>query len=485
MPKAETLIANLTDAERKRLTLVMKSHKRDSLRQLFRYLVKVALNEGAFDKDKAFRTAFGRVYSADEDYLLRNELRLLVSEIHNFMREEELQQECESNTNFNDTLLLNSLLKHRCFDELERLFPKAFASSLERLNFEQARRQSDIYFKYLIFYRPITPDTLEEGRGLMAEQMRILKILYRTGALLNQNNRATCEAMLAMMNRPVEVLVNPVLDTDFSNAETPFIRFMEAIFNAQLESDLDRRIVLARTAVESISQVQKIYPMEKLLALGTLATLYYIKDQYVAAREIFEQTIAYAHEANLPATINRVELLHNYVGTLMRLGDYNKALEVMDEYRELIAKHEKLVLRFDGLRCFCYIFLRRPAEAFAAVPSSSTYHLDYEHLYFRFIYAVIPYLNGDVETAHRESVNLEDYFHRHEQTSLFPEQRYAATALRKFYAALLSSPDSIARKLQRLGDELEAKSATSQGKNDTFVLVWLRHEITLPQKELF
>lgn len=318
MPKAEILLEKLTDAERKRLSGVMKSHKRDSLRQLFRYLLKVAVREISFDKDKAFRTAFGRAYSPEEDYLLRNEFRLLTSEIHDFLREEELRRECESNQNFNDTLLLSSLLRHQCFDELERLFPKAFAASLERLNFEQARRQSDIYFQYLIFHRPITPQILENGRALMAEQMRVLKIIYRTGALLNQNNRANCEAMLAMVNRPVEELpVNPALDTDFSAAETPFIRFMEAMFSAQLEADLDRRITLARDAVESISEVQKIYPVEKLLALGTLATLHYIKSDYHEARTVFEQAIDYAREANLPSTINRVEPLYNYVGTLI------------------------------------------------------------------------------------------------------------------------------------------------------------------------
>jgi hypothetical protein len=171
MPKAETLLEKLTDAERKRLSGVMKSHKRESLRQLFRYLLKVAAHEITFDKDKAFRAAFGRAYSPTEDYLLRNEFRLITGEIHDFLREEELRRECDNNPNFNDTLLLSSLLRHHCFDELERLFPKAFAASLERLNFEQARRQSDVYFQYLIFHRKISPEILTQGNDLMTEQM--------------------------------------------------------------------------------------------------------------------------------------------------------------------------------------------------------------------------------------------------------------------------------------------------------------------------
>jgi len=204
LPKAEVLLQHFTDAERRRLSAAVKTHKRKSLSGLFRYLLKVAAGNATFGKETAFRTTFGRPYSADEDYLLRNELRLAVRIMHEFLQSDELQRECDANPNYKDTMLLSALLRHRCFDELKRLFPKAFPSSLERLNFEQARRQSDIYFQYLIFHRTISPETLYEARAIMSEQIRILKILYKTAALLNMNNRRTCDLMLSMVNSPVE-----------------------------------------------------------------------------------------------------------------------------------------------------------------------------------------------------------------------------------------------------------------------------------------
>lgn len=476
-PKAETLLQHFTDAERRRLGAAVKSHKRKSLRGLFRYLLKVAADGSAFSKDAAFRAAFGRGFTPDEDYLLRNELRLAVGVLHTFLTDEELQRERDINPNLDDTMLMSALLRHHCFDELERLFPRALAAALERLNFEQARRQCDIYFQYLIFHRAIAPDTLREAHALMTEQLRILKILYRTGTLLNMNNRSTCELMLAMANSPVDATVESTLDLDFSAADSPFIRYIEAMFASQREPDFARRIALVRSAAESISLVQGVYPVEKQLALATLATLYYIQRDYIRACEVFEETLDYARAAALPETVNLVEILHNYVTTLMRLGRYADALAVMDERRVFIARHDKLALRFDGFRCFCHIFLRHPAEAFAALPRSSTHHAEFEHLYFRFIYAVIPYLNGDAETAHRESVNLVDYFSRHRQTSLYFNQKFAADALRKFYAALLGAPDDTQKKLCRLAEELDRHSAEHHGETDTFFLSWLRKEI--------
>ena len=80
MPKAETLYAALTPPEKKRIASLMKSHKRNSLQLLFNYIVKGNNKGGEFVKEKAFAQVFGRKYSSEEDYLLRHELRLLVSE---------------------------------------------------------------------------------------------------------------------------------------------------------------------------------------------------------------------------------------------------------------------------------------------------------------------------------------------------------------------------------------------------------------------
>ncbi|MBK9247819.1 MAG: hypothetical protein IPM69_06800 [Ignavibacteria bacterium] len=358
MPKAEVLYAGLTLPERKKFALRMQSHKRESLQSLFKYIVKECNSGGNFKKEVVFQKIFQRKYSPEEDYLLRHELRLLVSEIYEFMREAEISAECETDVNFSDTMLLRGLLKRRCFEEVEHLFPKYFASAIERLNFEQARRQADIYFQYLVFHREISPEILEQARSVMVEQIRILKLIYRTGFALNQNNRAMCEAMLAMTNKPVQQSVEFEIDTDFSEAETPYILYITSILKSYFEPSLSKRIELVRHAMENITEVQHIYKTEKLLSLSTLGTLHYMNSDYASARKIFEDALSYSHEYNLPRTINLVELLYNYVGTLMRLELYVAALEVMDEYRDLIDRHIKLALRFVGFRCFCYIFLK-------------------------------------------------------------------------------------------------------------------------------
>jgi len=477
MPKAESLYAGLTASEKKQFISEMKFHKRSSLQLLLKYIVKENSKGKQFNREQAFFQIYGREYSAEEDYLLRHELRLLVSEIHDFMREVEIASERESNGNFNDTMLLRGLLKRNCFDEVEHLFPKYFASSIERLNFEQARQQADIYFRYLVFHREITPETLETARSIMFEQIRILKILYRTGFVLNQNNRAMCEGMLTLANQPV---VNPIsfeIDTDFSDAETPFITFLTLILQRYTEPLISKQIEIVQQAVESISKVQDVYPEWKFPALGTLGTLYYINENYTGAREIFEEALRYSREVRAVQANNIADVLHNYIGTLMRLELFDKALETMDLYGEIISSHKKLSLRFAGFKCFCYIFLHKPNEAFASIPHESTHHIEYEHLYFRFIYAIIPYLNNDIETAHRESVNLQDYFDRHKETVSFPDQGKAAIFLKRFFAAQLLTPDKITLKLAQLSMEFEEYLQQNKKTATLFLMIWLRKEM--------
>ncbi|MBI3259115.1 MAG: hypothetical protein HYZ54_06555 [Ignavibacteriae bacterium] len=477
MPKAETLYAALTPQEKKRFASLMKSHKRNSLQSLFNYIVRENNKGGEFIKEKAFAQTFGRKYSQEEDYLLRHELRLLVSELHDFLIDTENKRELESNINLQDTMLLQGLLNRKCFEELEQFFSKSLASSIERLNFEQARRQSDIYFRYLIFHREITPEILEKARSVMFDQIDILKTLYRTSFVLNQNNRSVCEGMLAMANKPVLNPVSISIDTDFSDVETPFILFLTSILQTYSERSITKRIEIVQEAVTQITKVQDFFPEWKFPALGTLATLHYINEDYSSAREVFEEALHYSHKVRTVQTNNIADLLHNYIGTLMRLGLYEVALSVMDEYDEITNNHVKLALRFAGFRCFCYIFLGKPAEAFSAIPHESTHHVEYEHLYFRFIYVIIPYLNGDLETAHRESTNLQDYFDRHKETSSFPDQRTIALFLRRFFSVQLISPDKIKQKLQNLHQEIEEFSKQNKHISTLFLMIWLRGEL--------
>ncbi len=479
MPKANELYAALSVTEKKQFALRIKSHKRQSLQLLFKYISKEYSRDGGFSKEKAFAQIFARSYSAEEDYLLRNELRLLVSEIHIFLKDIEIAVEREKDENFGDTMLLRGLLQRRCFEEVEQLFPKYYAASLKRLNFEQARRQADIYFRYLVFNKEISTGTLEEARTIMLEQIQNLKLIYKTGHILNQNNRAMCEAMLAMQHKPVEHPLKFEIDTDFLTIETPFVQFLTFILRTYSEASTPKRIELVEQAVESITKVQEIYPEWKFPALGTLGTLHYVNENYSAARRIFEEALRYSQEIQSVQSNNIVDVLHNYTGTLMRLGHFEKALTVMDEYSDIIENHAKLALRFAGFRCFCNIFLRRPIEAFAAIPIESTHNREYEHLYFRFIYAIIPYLNSDVETAHRESVNLQDYFDRNKDTLLFADQRIAATFLRRFFSALLVSPDKIKHKVQLLSEEIEEFSKQNKQISTLFLMIWLRNELRI------
>ncbi|MBK9247816.1 MAG: hypothetical protein IPM69_06785 [Ignavibacteria bacterium] len=477
MPKANELYAALTASEKKQFAERIKLHKRQSLQLIFKYIAKEKSKDWEFSKEKAFVQIFTRPYSAGEDYLLRNELRLLVSEIYDFLMEVEIRTEREKDESFGNTMVLRGLLQRKCFEEVEQLFPKYFAAALSRLNFEQARRQADIYFRYLVFNKEISVDTLEQARSLMLDQIQHLKLLYRTGFVLNQNNRAMCEAMLAMHHKPVAHRLEFEIDTDFSTAETPFIQFLTFILLTYSEPSIPKRIELVEQAVESITKVQKIYPEWKFPALGTLGTLHYVNENFTVAQGIFEEALRYSREVQSVQSNNIVDVLHNYTGTLMRLGQYEKAIAVMDEYDEIIKNHNKLALRFAGFRCFCNIFLRRPVEAFAAIPLESMHNREYEHLYFRFIYAIIPYLNGDAETAHRESVNLQDYFDRHKDTLLFAEQRTAALFLRRFFGILLLSPDKIKHKLQMLHAEIEEFAEQNKQISTLFLMVWLRSEL--------
>ncbi len=474
--RAEKLIASFTSKEARSFDAVLNGQKRKTLSELYRLLQKnlQSVPEKRMDKEQLFAQLFGEPYDKSKDYILRHELRLLTEKLYAFFIRERQEQELRENQSFADMLLLKSLQRRGLVSEFENLFPKFYKRALEAHDYDNARKLNDLAFRVLIFGKEISKAVLQEAHERALEGLRTIKLMYRADVAVNQNCRMTCVESLRRMGEDIpQVSVKP--DHDFEDIESSLISYFEQSTLAHQTAG-EECLEHARAAVRHISSIADYYPKQTMTALAVLGSVNFAEHRYAEAKEVFGQAIAVVEKYKLTP---RTDMLFNYSGTLMKLGEYREVLELMDEYRILIEADERVLFRFECYRCFCHIFLGNHALAYQAIPPNITQRPESEHQYFRFIYVILPYLLDDYENGLRETRNFLDYFNRHKDSLLFPKEKEAVLLFKRFYTILLDSTDrkEMQAKLADIREAIERFMEEAPAYRNYLWLLWLQNGV--------
>lgn len=472
--RAERILASLSAAELRQLDDVVGNTKRTATKVLYTLLKQLRKRNEISDKEHLFQKLFNRPWSRKEDYLLRNELRLLNEKIHEILIQVEQEKEMKRLPALQDQFLLRALLHRRLLPEFEEEFPRAYSNAVQQLDYTNARSINDLRYEYLMLYCEITPERMEQAHQTMLQNLSNLKHTYRSDVAVNQHNRVVCEQTLGAMGKPMPTTTIGA-DTDLSNTTNPFIEFYEQASHAH-QSLGATRIDHARRAAEQISIVAELFPNHTVWGFTILASSLLVEHRYSEAKEVFQSALEFiqTHQLSPPP-----DMLFNYASTLMKLREFDRVLTLIDQYNPIIKDRPKVHFRFESLRCFCYIFLRQPTQALDAIPPAITQRPESEYQYFRFLYLIIPYLRDDLESAIREARNFNDYFTRHKDALLYPKEKQVVALFRTFFVAIADStdPQMLNRSLANIQQQLQEFTSGSPEYQGSLYLRWLQEEI--------
>lgn len=473
--RSEKLLAALSQSERRLVAKRVGTGKRDSLKTLFA-LVCDAVDDGReLEKDEVFRAVFNRPYTEAEDYLLRNEFRLLVAKAQDVLAEQRHLRELREKPAVYDLALLRSLMEKRLWTEFRSAYKKALERALRDCDHYSAARLNELYFGYLMQQEGHF-ELYGEARNRLEEQLLNVKKNYREEVAHIQNRRVVCEHMMRAANVEADVPATEVgPDMDIGGIATPLVRFFEAqahTFRATGESRIDH----ARAAVDSLMELESTrFYHELVVALGNLGLSYYLVQQFTEARQWYEQALDYTAKAGRPADI---PLVFNYVSALVKLGEYRTVLDIIEQYRPAIEAVPRVRFRFECFRSFSYIFLRDPDAAFESIPPAITQRPESEYHYFRFALLIIPYLRSEVDDALRETVNFAKYFHRSKGKIGTPHELELVALFRRFFTAVqLPAGARRTRAIQRLQAMQQEFGAQYPEYIDFLPLLWLKAEV--------
>src|SRR4051812_33936257 len=98
--KVFQVLKTMNSEEIAALDLLVSAQKKASLKKLFKLVCKTeTANLDKLDKELAFLQVFGKKYTAANDYLWRNELRLLMELIEKYGADKMMREELDSSDN--------------------------------------------------------------------------------------------------------------------------------------------------------------------------------------------------------------------------------------------------------------------------------------------------------------------------------------------------------------------------------------------------
>ena len=469
--KVLKLLDGLNPGEWTEFDIVIKSSQKPRLQRLWDYVRDLEGNWDAYDKEEVFRITFEKAYQKSEDYRLRNEVRLLRTQLVHFLTRKEVLEALPQKPELHSTYLLKSLLNRKLYPEFEYQFRNALASAKEEQNHDLCFELVSMYFYHSIRHKEMKPELVEELWGLSREAMEIREsISLRHGAMIEQW-QAVLQAIARIYGQADGLQKAPVEVGPDRRAR--FMRAMAAATLAQGEA----RLTHAREALEHISEVEKYFPQNMVDAYAMCAGANFALRNYPAARQDYEAAIDYANSRKVEF---RLDIRFNYCSTLMKVSAFRETIEQIEEHKAEIDAHPRVRFRFRCLHSFAYIFLGDGSSARKLIPPNIRQRARSEYHYFRFILCILPYLRKDYEGGLREATNFIHYFNRNPDPTPISREKEIANAFKHFYLALSDQRDLNwqREKLKGVKQKLEDFVEQNPIYQDYLYIRWLLERIS-------
>ena len=469
--KVLKLLDGLGPGEWTEFDIVIKSSQKPRLERLWDYVCGLEGDWNAYDKEEVFRVTFEKEYLKSEDYRLRNEMRLLRTQLVQFLTRKELLEALPQKPELHTTYLLKALLKRKLYPEFEYQFRNALAAAKEQQDHNLCFELVSMYFYHSIRHKEMKPELVQELWGLSREAMEIRQsISLRQEAMIGQW-QAVLQAIARIYGQAEGLETSPV--EVLPDGRARFMRAMAAATLAQGEA----RLTHAREALEHISGVEQYFPQNMVDAYAMCAGANFALRNYAAARKDYEAAIAYANSRKVEF---RLDIRFNYCSTLMKIGAFRETIAQIESHKAEIDAHPRVSFRFRCLHSFAYIFLGEGSNARKLIPSNIRQRARSEYHYFRFILCILPYLQKDYEGGLREATNFIHYFNRNPDPSPLSREKEIANAFKHFYLALSDQRDRSwqREKLQGVRQRLEEFVQQNPIYQDYLYIRWLLERIS-------
>lgn len=474
--KAFTLLAGLPDKEKKHLAAEVKLHKRKSLAALFKLLAHTGLKEQPENRI-VFKAVFKKNYSKKNDYLLRNEYRLLYEWLENKLCETAGTGEFQK-----IIILLRSFLKWQVYPLFEEEHKMAWQNAVKLDDVALLLQLSDLNIQYYLSGKVQSLANAEIITQLTTQRLALLQTHFLREIRQEEIRIKMGERVIAAYkpdsgySKPLDLVSLPQLQADDLFAQYLSLRATINQSGGQQKIDLLHQILAQRTIIDKYEPE----PEEAVCRfLINLAQEYYLQADFESAVTFYRQ--AYELEPGLALHVKET-LVINYAMALMRNENFELANSLCQTHETLLLQSAVLAGRSPFLLAVLCLHAHQPDKAEKYVRLETRKDGTEFYYFMRMVLAAIYYLRKQTDLALRETVNIEqavNYELQRQDNRQTQISKPIVAVFRRFYSALLqATKDKWKHELSALQKEIlpALKNNSSQSPN-SILTQWLHKEI--------
>lgn len=368
-------IAVLNTLERKRFRNVIKNRPKSTLLSLYELcLSQIEKKLPMPPKEEVYRLLFRKKYTKENDFLLRNEYRLLTDEAEDFLRQASIEKYFPAVA---DAARLRSIIDAGNGG----LFQKEFDALAIKYNNDPMFWVTidPVYLLHFITSSQTSVLHLAESLTKVEECQDRLDKLYNRISSDYGVKRAYTEKVYSLM-------------TEEPQQKTP-VRTVET----GREDDLTayRKLKAQTYHVEGNEKIELLLAAEKILKKGTMPELgidelwwlkatagleYYLQLDFPNAIKYFDALFAFPEIGNFKRL---PEAVLNYLSALMGVGNHKKAVTVIVPFEEKVMAAPPIFYKYICLKAISLLFLDKPAAARKELNRVKDHEVDYHFVYWK------------------------------------------------------------------------------------------------------
>jgi hypothetical protein len=469
--RVEKLLETLSSEGRCRLLEKIASKQRNSLSRLHQIVCEVAADGGRLEakKEWIFEQIFGKAYRKGFDYLLRNEYRLLTSEIYDVMAELEVLTNIHRDEVLYERALFRALHKAKLWTELESSYQKFSEKARAACDYDALYEYNTLYASSLAEKHNNSPDALREAHRLFEECASLCEQSASMKRAKSLYSAVAAEDMIHIRSsKPLKPIVldeapqNPLAKFYYHKAQS--VRLTGAARIAEMEKALKE---LSKVKIVSV-----LMKKERLSALGHLGMLYFINSSFEDAVSRIGEAVALSHEYGI--TLHASHYI-NHLSALIHKGDYERALKSCEQYEPLLKAqfHNELLV----MKAYAYLFLNEPLRAAELLPTSSSECREDTYSLCRYATSIIHYQRGRIDDAHREAKNFYKRFHRAKNLELLEEKKFVKLFVDFFESEMLPNGKAKTKKRAEIAKVIKPLVESPTVVVNSFPIIWLSKQL--------
>lgn len=398
------IVFALDSIQEKMIQDVLKHEKRQSLFQLFKWLVSVK-NNIEISKTEISLKLFKKKWTKENDYLLRNELKLLKDKIEEIYIQEQIKELPE---NYKNQLKLKLYQQLKITDEYQSVFKKIINYNTQHYELQNTIENS---FAYADFIRLNSPNYAERLKLMKANQQLFENSLQQ---YISEQYSKLCLLKSHVLFQQKQ-LDNEFVNTDFSyeivkidtnKNRSAFTDYHIAYANAYKNYDTSTIEEWENVYIllQKISAKNSYILNEYCFTLGNLATICSIRTNYKKADSYFSILF---NTIPLETSQQNIALTLNYITNLNKLKEYQRCKEEMQLAVRVFGNKIKSFSQFKTQEIVTACYLKDVEKLGTLLAIDFETLQPFERIFYRLFYCIYFLMKEEFELAFTEIQNLQ------------------------------------------------------------------------------